>query len=694
MKSKLFSLLAIFIVCIPLILPRHASLAAPEPSSLSLENVPLSLPAGWSSGRLTGVWGSGANDVYVVGFAEDNSGHATPLLYHNDGTSWSEASPSLPLGWRIGKLYAVWGSSASDVYLVGEGYGMNGYDIPLLYHYTGSGWIQTALSLPMDWSGGHLTSVWGSSASDVYAVGWGQGITPLLYHNDGTGWSEASASVPYEAGALQGIWGSGANDVYTGGHSLGLPYLYHNDGTGWAPIVLPSSGVQLYGVSGSSAHDVFAVGYSLDLSGNAIPRIYQKEGSAWSEVTPTLTAGWSNAQLAGVWGSSAANIYAAGEAHNRIGAIPLLYHNDGTGWTEVGPSVPAGWSFSHLLGVWGPDADGVYAVGFGVDTTGHAMPLLYESHIADVTAPTITSILRANTDPTNVSSVEFIVTFSEPVTGVDTTAPFEDFRLTTSGIAAAEILGVMGSNDIYTVTVNRGLGDGTLRLDLVDDDSIQDSSHIPLGSSGRGNGGFNTGEYYTIQEPAANISGPLLSLPRNNYLTNDSTPSLSWSPVGTAIKYEIQFASDSAFTQHVDSYSAGDSSFTLNTPLADGKYYWWVRAYNAAGEHGAWSPVRSFTIDTSLPAAPVLRFPADNASVRGVPTFRWSSVSGAVSYQFEIDDDSDFSSPVLSVTQRTLYRRPSGALRGTYFWHVKAQDAAGNWSDWSQLFTVNISALR
>jgi hypothetical protein len=51
---------------------------------------------------------------------------------------------------------------------------------------------------------------------------------------------------------------------------------------------------------------------------------------------------------------------------------------------------------------------------------------------------------------------------------------------------------------MYIVTVDTGTGNGTLRLDVVDNDSILDFAGNPLGGVGAGNGDFNTGESYTI----------------------------------------------------------------------------------------------------------------------------------------------------------------------------------------------------
>ena len=125
---------------------------------------------------------------------------------------------------------------------------------------------------------------------------------------------------------------------------------------------------------------------------------------------------------------------------------------------------------------------------------------------ADTTPPTVSSSVRAGGAPalTNASSVDFTVTFSESVTGVDTT----DFTLTTTGtIASASVTSVSaGPGTTRTVTVNTGTGDGTIRLDVTDDDTILDLASNKLGGTGTGNGNFTTGEAYTLDRTPPTVS--------------------------------------------------------------------------------------------------------------------------------------------------------------------------------------------
>ena len=108
----------------------------------------------------------------------------------------------------------------------------------------------------------------------------------------------------------------------------------------------------------------------------------------------------------------------------------------------------------------------------------------------DATSPMVVSSLRVHATPTAQNAVKFTVTFSEPVTGVDTT----DFFLTTTKVNGATVTEVTGSGTTYTVTATTGTGDGTIRLDVLDDDSIRDGVLNPL------NGAFSTGQAYTVNK--------------------------------------------------------------------------------------------------------------------------------------------------------------------------------------------------
>jgi CSLREA domain-containing protein len=122
-------------------------------------------------------------------------------------------------------------------------------------------------------------------------------------------------------------------------------------------------------------------------------------------------------------------------------------------------------------------------------------------------SPLAFTIQRAGFDFVNSrSTVRFNVLFTQNVTGVDVS----DFALATTGsVSGAGLNGVAGSGGSYTVSVYVGSGaEGTVRLDLVDNDSIKNQTNVPLGGTGAGNGNFNGGERYTVTDQPIDVTAP------------------------------------------------------------------------------------------------------------------------------------------------------------------------------------------
>ena len=130
-----------------------------------------------------------------------------------------------------------------------------------------------------------------------------------------------------------------------------------------------------------------------------------------------------------------------------------------------------------------------------VDNAGNVeSPVNSQTINIDKVAPTVQSISRADGNPTNAGVVHWTVTFSKNVSGVDAT----DFALVSGGVGGAPaITSVSGSGATYNVAASAGTGNGTLGLNLVDNDSITDSAGNKLGgtgTSGPGDGSFTGGK--------------------------------------------------------------------------------------------------------------------------------------------------------------------------------------------------------
>ena len=68
--------------------------------------------------------------------------------------------------------------------------------------------------------GNTLTGVWGSSGSDVFAVGW----AGTILHYDGTSWSSMESET---TSRLEGVCGSSGSDVFAVGYD---GTIFHYDG--------------------------------------------------------------------------------------------------------------------------------------------------------------------------------------------------------------------------------------------------------------------------------------------------------------------------------------------------------------------------------------------------------------------------------------------------------------------------------
>src|SRR5215472_7469425 len=123
--------------------------------------------------------------------------------------NWCWRNP-LPTG---NNVRAIWGSGASDVWAVGFG--------GTILHCDGSGWT----SVPSGTTSS-LNSVWGSEADDVWAVG----AVGTILHWDGSAWTRVPSGTTNE---LHGVWGSEADDVWAVGF---VGTILHGDGGAWIPV--------------------------------------------------------------------------------------------------------------------------------------------------------------------------------------------------------------------------------------------------------------------------------------------------------------------------------------------------------------------------------------------------------------------------------------------------------------------------
>ncbi len=228
-------------------------------------------------------------------------------------TAWSAMTSGTTV-----QLNGVWGSNASNIFAVGAS--------GTIRRYNGSAWSTSTSGTTVQ-----LKSIWGSNASNVFAVG----ASGTIRKYNGTSWSAMTSGITgLFPPSLNGVWGSSASNVFAVGASGTI--LKYN-GTSWSKMTSGIT-VQLNSVWGSNASNVFAVG----ASGN----IRRYNGSAWS----TMTSGTTQ-NLWAVWGTASNDVFAAG-------ANGVVLHYNGSAWNTMSNSATA-----ILYGVWGSSGDNVFAAG-------------------------------------------------------------------------------------------------------------------------------------------------------------------------------------------------------------------------------------------------------------------------------------------------------------------------------------------
>ncbi|WP_183094599.1 Ig-like domain-containing protein [Nocardioides stalactiti] len=204
-----------------------------------------------------------------------------------------------------------------------------------------------------------------------------------------------------------------------------------------------------------------------------------------------------------------------------------------------------------------------------------------------------------------------------------------------------------------------------------------------------------------------------------------ATPAISWNPVEGAGSYLVYVSEESDFTNVVEPLTAlPGTSNLIYTPtlsqeksalaesLAGASYYVFIRPCKSIGVCGP-NPVSTSGMATNAfqkkSPAVVLESPADGATVGTTEvTFDWqdyratnaaatfpqtgeAGTQSAKWYRVQVDDNSNFASPIESVrVDQSTYTAPTTIYpEGPLYWRVQAIDADDNDLTWStgRLFT-------
>ena len=187
--------------------------------------------------------------------------------------------------------------------------------------------------------------------------------------------------------------------------------------------------------------------------------------------------------------------------------------------------------------------------------------------------------------------------------------------------------------------------------------------------------------------------------PQENRYTNSNNVFFNWQGISSATTYDIEVINTTNGQMAYNANNLTETSVNVNNTnfTQDAAYQWRVRAVNATSQ----TPfaTRTFFIDTVNPNQPQNTTPANNSShsVNNQVSFSWSiapdsgSVQSPITYLFQIASDVDFGNLIQTSNVSSTSLQQSFSTAGTYFWRVKANDAAGNVSSASPAYKLTIN---
>jgi hypothetical protein len=216
------------------------------------------------------VWGTGPDEVFVVGGPLGNTGRSS-LALRFDGSAWHDlkATGEETFWW-------VSGSGSKDVWMVGEK--------GRIAHWDGASWEEHASGVTST-----LWGVYAFSPTDAWAVGGTPegGVGPqndVVLRWDGSAWKPEALPGEPLGRSLYKVWGTSSENLYVVGE---YGTIWHRTAVGWALESDPPLATwTLFTVFGCSASEVYAVGGKDILQSNG-----QSGSDAWTRLDVTIFNG-------------------------------------------------------------------------------------------------------------------------------------------------------------------------------------------------------------------------------------------------------------------------------------------------------------------------------------------------------------------------------------------------------------------
>ena len=268
--------------------------------------------------------------------------------------------------------------------------------------------------------------------------------------------------------------------------------------------------------------------------------------------------------------------------------------------------------------------------------------------------------------------------------------------------------------DSFELIINRGYGDNGVQFSSIipASDSYTLTSALPLGNYSfrfreinfpkDALTGIQVSTAFSVPYTFIVAAAPTVTSlspkadPAVEWVTLSNRPTFNWVNPPGAEKSDIWIAQVGGNFQYLRVNGISGTSFTPTQDIGIGTYNFWVRTYSntdnpvtTVDERIAsnWSQAQQFKVVTQPVAQPFGRV------TTGKPTFEWSAVPGAITYEVWLADDSDLISPFVNVSAITgLKYTPATDLPvGRYRFWVRATNGQVQHGYWSVPFQFEVA---
>ena len=322
--------------------------------------------------------------------------------------------------------------------------------------------------------------------------------------------------------------------------------------------------------------------------------------------------------------------------------------------------------------------DGLRTVSYQArDAVGNEAPAVSGSILLDTVGPSITVLEMAGGDrPTNDSQVGVRLEARDALSAVcevrlgpdgHSWGPWEAY----GQFLAWDLTGPDGSRTVYAQAMDAAGNSGpAANFTIIRDTTAPGKPTVSSGTHPRGD------TWYNSQKLSLNWTAPADTTGIAGYafiITPDAKdrPGFTIQMTGTPLEMAVP---------------------------GEGIWHFMLRAMDGAGN---WGDAADYIllIDTSGPSAPAPDQPADGTDLLPATpvTLSWSGAADALSgvngYYLQLSADAGFGSPVFEglldgngSNTSTINSLPEGS----YYWHVRARDFAGNWGEYGQVSAFNV----